>query len=112
MRRLLVDEPGALYVYLRHPVISPTATRRMELMLKILREAGYDTASSKTAYMAIQTYTVGFAALQTSRAGWTPPQGTSRTVTELASMTSPKQFAIGLRYLLAGIEREAGASAP
>jgi AcrR family transcriptional regulator len=111
LRRLLVEQPGALYVYLRHPVISPTAIRRMEMMLKILREAGYDTASSKTAYLAIQTYTVGFAALETSRAGWVPPEKTSRMASELVAMTSPKQFASGLRYLLAGIEREAGKGA-
>jgi AcrR family transcriptional regulator len=108
LRRLLVREPGALYVYLRHPVISPTAIRRMEMMLKILREAGYDAAASKTAYAALQTYTIGFAALETSRAGWAPPEKTSRMVTELVAMTSPKQFASGLEYLLAGIERKAG----
>ena len=107
LRRLLVEEPGALYVYLRHPVISPTAIRRMELMLKILREAGYDAASSKTAYLAVQTYTIGFAALETSRAGWAPPEKASRLASELVAMTSPKQFASGLEYLLAGIEREA-----
>ena len=111
LRHLLVREPGALYVYLRHPVTSPTAIRRMEMMLKILREAGYDVASSKTAYAAIQTYTVGFAALAASRAGWTPPAGANRTAGELVAMTSPKQFASGLRYLLAGIEREAGPAA-
>jgi hypothetical protein len=107
LRRLLVEEPGALYVYLRHPVISPTAIRRMDIMLKILREAGYDAAASKTAYAALQTYTIGFAALETSRAGWQPPERTSRLATELVTMTSPKQFARGLGYLLAGIEREA-----
>jgi AcrR family transcriptional regulator len=111
LRQLLVHEPGALYVYLRHPVISPTAIRRMEMMIKILREAGYDAAPSKTAYAAIQTYTVGFAALAVSRVEWTPPAGTSRTASELVAMTSPKQFASGLRYLLAGIEREAGPTA-
>lgn len=109
LRRLLVEEPGALYVYVRHPVISPSAIRRMELMLNILREAGYDAAAAKTAYLSIQTYTVGFAALETSRAGWTPPEKTSRLARELVNMTSPKQFASGLRYLLAGIEQEAGA---
>ena len=108
LRCLLVEEPGALYVYLRHPVISPTAIRRMELMLKILREAGYDTASSKTAYAALQTYTVGFAVLETSRAGWVPPEKTGRMAKELLVITSPQHFASGLRYLLAGIEREAG----
>jgi AcrR family transcriptional regulator len=108
LRRLLVEEPGALYVYLRHPVISPTAMRRMEMMLKILREAGFDAPSSKTAFLAIQAYTVGCAAVETSRKGWVPPEKSSHMATELLAMTSPKQFASGLRYLLAGIEREAG----
>jgi AcrR family transcriptional regulator len=108
LRRLLVKEPGALYVYLRHPVISPTAIRRMEMMLEILRGAGFDAASSKTAYLALQTYTVGFAALETSRAGWVPPAKTSRVASELVTMTSPKQFASGLGYLLAGVERADG----
>ena len=108
LRRLLLDEPGALYVYLRHPVVSPTAIRRMELMLEILREAGFDAPSSKTAFLALQTYTVGFAAVEASRAGWEPPEKAGRTANELVAMTSPQTFASGLRYLLAGLEREAG----
>jgi AcrR family transcriptional regulator len=106
LRRLLVREPAALYVYLRHPVVSAAAIRRMEMMLRVLRDAGFDTASSKAAYAAIQTYTIGFAALEASRAGWTPEDGTNRTALELAAFTTPKQFASGMHYLLAGIEHD------
>jgi TetR/AcrR family transcriptional regulator, tetracycline repressor protein len=112
LRRLLVREPAALYVYLRHPVVSPAAIQRMDTMLRVLREAGFDATSSKAAYAAIQTYTIGFAALEASRAGWSPADGTNRTALELAAFTTPEQFASGLQYLLAGIHHhnDAGAS--
>jgi AcrR family transcriptional regulator len=109
LRRLLVSEPAALYVYLRHPVVSPAAIRRMEMMLHILREAGFDEPSAREAYAAIQTYTIGFAALAASRAGWSPKEDAGQVAVELAAFTTPKQFASGLRYLLVGIEhRPAG----
>jgi AcrR family transcriptional regulator len=111
LRRLLVEEPAALYVYLRHPVVSTSAIRRMEMMLSVLSEAGFDAVSSKAAYAAIQTYTIGFAALEASRAGWTPQRATDRTALELAAFTTPTQFASGLHFLLAGIEHEAAAAA-
>ena len=111
LRRLLVEEPAALYVYLRHPVVSPSAIRRMEMMLSVLSEAGFDTMSSKAAYAAIQTYTIGFAALEASRDGWTPERATDRTTAELAAFTTPTQFASGLRFLLSGIQHEATAAA-
>ena len=106
LRQLLVKEPAALYVYLRHPVVSPTSIRRMEMMLDVLREAGFSTTAAKAAYAAIHTYTMGFAALEASRADWTPDEGTNRTALELAAFATPKQFASGLRYLLAGIEHD------
>jgi AcrR family transcriptional regulator len=112
LRRLLVAEPAALYVYLRHPVVSPSAIQRMETMLGVLREAGFDTVSSRAAYAAIQTYTIGFAALEASRAGWTPQRTTDRTASELAAFTTPAQFASGLHFLLAGIRHEAATATP
>jgi AcrR family transcriptional regulator len=112
LRELLVREPAALYVFLRHPVVSPTAIRRMEKMLGVLREAGFGSASAKAAYAAIHTYTMGFAALEASRAGWNPEDGTNRTALELAAFATPKQFASGLRYLLAGIEHDNASRTP
>ncbi len=107
LRDLLVTQPAALYVYLRHPVVSPAAVDRMELMLRVLRDAGFDEASSRDAYGAIQTYTIGFAALEASRAGWSPQEDADALAIELSAFATPTQFARGLRYLLEGIEHAA-----
>ncbi len=111
LRDLLVSQPAVLHVYLRHPVASPAAVARMEAMLEALRRGGLDDASARTAYASIHTYTVGFAALEASRAR---SSGALRAGTEverqLAGFTSPEQFATGLGYLLAGIRGEAPAS--
>ncbi len=105
LRRFLVTQPAALHVYLQHPVVSHSAITRMEAMLEVLRSAGADEAAARRAYGAIHTYTVGFAALEASRAGWTPPgEATGGVAFQLATYTTPRQFAVGLRYLLDGIE--------
>ncbi|MGH9122459.1 MAG: TetR/AcrR family transcriptional regulator [Acidimicrobiales bacterium] len=107
-RHFLVSQPAALHVFLRHPVVSPAAVARMNAMMEVLRVVTADEESAKRAYAAIHTYTLGFAALEASRAGWAPsddaPDGPAR---ELAAYTTPEQFATGLRYLLDGIERDA-----
>ncbi len=69
LRALLVAEPAALYVYLRHPVVSPVAIQRMKAIMGVLRQAGLDEPAARRAYAALHTYTVGFAALEASRAG-------------------------------------------
>lgn len=105
-RHFLVSEPAALHVYLAHPVVSPNALQRMSAVMTVLREAGLDEPSAKRAYAAIHTYTLGFAALQSARAGWSPPEGTvNGMVKQLAAFTTPRQFAEGLKYLLEGIEQ-------
>ena len=108
LRALLVAEPAALYVYLRHPVVSPVAIQRMKAIMGVLRQAGLDEPAARRAYAALHTYTVGFAALEASRAGWTPPEGRVNSVAkQLAAYTTPRQFTEGLGYLLEGIERKA-----
>jgi TetR/AcrR family tetracycline transcriptional repressor len=105
LRRLLVSQPAALHVYLRHPVVSPAAIARMEAMMAVLRRSGADEQAARRAYAAVHTYTVGFAALEASRAGWSASGASSDSLaSELASYTTPAQFAEGLRYLLEGIE--------
>jgi AcrR family transcriptional regulator len=105
LRHLLVTRPAALHVYLRQPVVSPAAITRMETMMDVLREAGFDEKSARRAYAAIHTYTVGFAALEASRARWALPEGTPGGMADqLAAFTTPRQFAEGLQYLLDGIE--------
>ena len=106
LRELLVTQPAALHVYLRHPVVSPAAIARMEAVLLVLRDAGFDEQAAGRAYAAIHTYTSGFAALEASRDQWASiDETTDETVEELAAFTTPRQFAEGLAYLLEGIQR-------
>jgi AcrR family transcriptional regulator len=105
LRRLLVSQPAALHVYLRHPVVSPAAVARMEAMMAVLRRSGADEQAARRAYAAVHTYTIGFAALEASRAAWVPPKSAAGGLaSELAAYTAPAQFAEGLSCLLDGIE--------
>jgi AcrR family transcriptional regulator len=104
LRRFLVSQPPALHVYLRHPVVSPAAVERMNAMLAVLRRTGADEKSAQRAYGAIHTYTIGFAALEASRARWAPEDGEGGSLArQLAAYTTGDQFLDGLRYLLDGI---------
>ena len=106
LRRFLVTQPAALHVYLRHPVVSPAAISRMNAMMDILRRTLPDEDAARRAYAAIHTYTVGFAALEFSRAGWTPAADNSDGLAvQLAAYATPQQFANGLRSLIKGIQR-------
>ena len=110
LRHFLVSQPAALHVYLSHPVVSPAAIERMNTMLDVLRRAGADEETTRRAYGALHTYTIGFAALEASRAGWVPDSGqdSNRLACQLAAYTTTEQFIDGLRYLLEGIGRNAG----
>ncbi len=83
---------------------TPDADREIANLLR--GRTGLDEATARSAYGALHTYTIGFAALEASRAGWTPDEcdadGLGR---QLAAYTSAAQFTEGLRYLLAGIGR-------
>ena len=104
LRKLLVSQPGALHVYLRRPVVSPAAIDRMDAMLAVLRDAGFDEPLARRAYGAIHTYTIGFSALQASRhQSATDDEDADAMVKELAKFTTPQQFKEGLRFLLKGI---------
>lgn len=106
LRQFLVSQPAALHVYLRHPVVSPAAIERMGAMMGVLRRAGLDEATARSAYGALHTYTIGFAALEASRSGWVPDGGdVSSLARQLAAYTRAGQFIEGLRYLLDGISR-------
>jgi AcrR family transcriptional regulator len=86
LRRLLVSQPAALHVYSRHPVVSPAAIARMKAMMAVLRPAVADEEAARRAYAAVHTYTVGFAALEASRAGWSASgASTDSLASELAS---------------------------
>jgi TetR/AcrR family transcriptional regulator, tetracycline repressor protein len=106
LRQFLVTQPAALHVYLRHPVVSPAAVERMDAMMGVLRRAGLDEQAARAAYGALHTYTIGFAALEASRARWVPGSGdVSGLAQQLAAYTTAGQFIEGLRYLLEGIGR-------
>lgn len=109
LRQFLVTQPAALHVYLRHPVVSPAAVERMEAMMGVLRRAGLAEQTARSAYGALHTYTIGFAALEASRAGWVPGSGDVTSLAQqLAAYTTAGQFLEGLRYLLQGISRHLG----
>jgi TetR/AcrR family tetracycline transcriptional repressor len=107
LRHFLVRQPAALHVYLRHPVVSPAAVERMNTMIDVLRRAGAGEQTAQRAYAALHTYTLGFAALEASRAGWDPGDGeVSGLAQQLAAYTTTGQFLDGLRYLLVGISKQ------
>jgi len=106
LRHFLVTQPAALHVYLTHPVVSPAAIERMNAMMDVLRRTGLDEATARSAYGALHTYTIGFAALEASRADLTRDERDGDDLgRQLAAYTSTAQFTEGLRYLAAGIGR-------
>ena len=110
LRAFLVEQPAALHVYLRHPVVSPAAVERMLAMMRVLRQAGLSEQAAQGAYGVLHTYTIGFAALEASRASWTPEASdTSDLAKRLAGYTSTGQFTEGLRYLLVGVGSQVSA---
>jgi AcrR family transcriptional regulator len=107
LRAFLVSQPAALHVYLRHPVVSPAAVERMDAMMEVLRRAGAGEQAAQRAYGALHTYTIGFAALEASRARSAPgTREVSGLAQQLAAYTTAEQFMTGLRYLLEGIGRQ------
>jgi AcrR family transcriptional regulator len=111
LRHFLVTQPAALEVYLRHPVVSPAAIARMNAMMAVLRQGVPDEEGARRAYGAIHTYTIGFAALEASRAKGQPRDTTCDMAMSLAAYTTSGQFTISIRYLLEGIRRDGRARA-
>jgi AcrR family transcriptional regulator len=104
LRAFLVSQPAALHIYLRHPVVSPAAVERMDAMMEVLRRAGACEHAARRAYGALHTYTIGFAALEASRARSAPgTREVSSLAQQLAAYTTAEQFMTGLHYLLEGI---------
>jgi TetR/AcrR family transcriptional regulator, tetracycline repressor protein len=104
LRDFLVSHPAALHVYLSRPVVSPAALDRMDAMMRVLRRTGIGEETARSAYGAVHTYTIGFAALEASRARRGPDSGDAGDLArQLAAYTTTGQFTQGLRYLLEGI---------
>ena len=90
LRDFLVTQPAALHVYLRHPVVSPAAMARQAAMLDVLRGSGAEERGVQSAFAAIHTHTVGFAALEASRARWARAEPPPDPLTaQLAASTTP-----------------------
>ena len=88
-------------------MVSPAAVARMNAIMGVLRQAATSEDAARRAYATIHTYTLGFAALQASRAAWTPTDDTADGLAlQLANYTQPTQFADGLQYILEGIQRD------
>lgn len=112
-RDFLVHEPAALYIYLRQPVVSPTAIERMQAMLDVLGSTGLDRTGARQVYATLHTYTIGFAALEASRARSAKSGEPTDEVTRLlATFTTSRQFSDGLAYLLEGVEHRLVRQAP
>ena len=106
LRQLLVDEPAARSAYLGHPVVSPAAVRRMRAILDVLRRGLGEDEMAEEAYAVVQSYTIGFAVLQASRAHWHPGVRDGEDVElarRVAEFAAPEHFVRGLLYLLDGI---------
>ena len=88
----------------------------MNAMMSVLRRAGLSEEEARSAYGALHTYTIGFAALEASRAGSAPGtedasgEDAGRLGRQLAAYTTTGQFIQGLRYLLQGISGHAAAN--
>jgi hypothetical protein len=91
----------------------------MNAMMSVLRRAGLSEEAASSAYGALHTYTIGFAALEASRAGSAPGNGDAvsedtagedagRLSRRLAAYTTSGQFIQGLHYLLEGISIRKG----
>lgn len=104
LRAFLVDQPAALHVFLSHPVTSPVALARLRTVLSVLESAGLDEPEARRLYAAVHTYTLGFAALQSSRARWlaTHDEIADPDAAWLAALSGPPQFSDGLAALIAG----------
>ena len=107
LRAFLVDQPAALHVFLSHPVTSPAALARLRTALSVLESAGLDESAARRLYAAVHTYTLGFAALQASRARWlaTNDESADPDAAWLAALSGPQQFSDGLAALIAGATR-------
>jgi hypothetical protein len=85
----------------------------MNAMMRVLRRTGIGEETARSAYGAVHTYTIGFAALEASRARRGPGSADAGSLArQLSAYTTTRQFTEGLRYLLDGISGHAGTREP
>jgi TetR/AcrR family transcriptional regulator, tetracycline repressor protein len=102
LRAFLVGEPVALQAILAHPLTSPAVTTRLHAMLGVMQRAGLSEDEARRLFANVHTYTLGFAALEASRARWHAEHQeiTDAETAWLATLHAPAQFAAGLHVLL------------
>ncbi len=79
LRKLLVDNPALLDRYCRRPVGVPAALDRMEASIAVLRRTGFSGPDAINTFAAVHTYTIGFAALESSRRGTALQESSDRS---------------------------------
>ena len=67
-RRGLLRHPSLVELRVRRPVLRPEALRFSEMVLRILRDAGFDVGEAAASFRLLFTYTLGFAALSPATA--------------------------------------------
>lgn len=130
-RRLLLTQPGLIALTVSRPMIGPNALRLREDVLTLLRRGVPDDAVAVIAYLALFAYTTGFASFEAAR---TPgardteqrtgarrlyvglPEDefpSTRALAErLAERPGDREFAEGLRRLMAGFAESAATNEP
>lgn len=111
LRGFLVGRPAALAVYLSRPVTTPVALERMAACLSVLQRGLRDEARADSAFAAVHSYTIGFAALESARESARSTFGMAPllegvdpvAISQLTTIASPDQFRAGLHFLLAGL---------
>jgi len=113
LREMFGEHPAALELFLRRPVTSVTARRRLRLALDALVAEGFDEDDACRAYAAVHSYTLGFSALEAARSRYQPTVGSEdgppdddRLANAIRAFVSDGQFEHGLDAMLAGMGLE------
>jgi AcrR family transcriptional regulator len=105
---LLQEHPEAVALFMRRPVTSPAARRRLEAAVEVLVAGGFTPDGATRAYAAVHTYTVGFCALEAGRRRTPAPSAPLDAADDPASIAirgfvNEDQFVHGLRALISGL---------
>jgi TetR/AcrR family tetracycline transcriptional repressor len=119
-RRLLLEHPRLVTMFLSRAALGPNASRLGEVTFRFLRQGGLEGERAVEAFRALLIYTLGFAAIQAPRREADAPRakraqevfGTlpgdefpemRRVAEHLARRPSDGNFHAGLRWLLDGM---------
>lgn len=122
-RRLLLEHPRLVAMFLTRQTLGPNAARLGEVTLRLLRRGGVDGERAVEALRVLLVYTLGFAAFQAPRMQPDAAERTERATAvfgalpegefpemrrlaaHLARHPGERDFRTGLRWLLDGIAR-------